>query len=262
MAGRGAAIVTGGARGIGAAIARQWVARGGSVLIADIDDDAGVALADELGAAGLARYLHCDVTDEMHVGRAFEVAQSELGALAAVFANAGAVGVTGPIAETSLTDWRATTDLLLTSVFLAVRDGVRAMTPRAAGAIVVTASVASARGGLGPHVYTAAKSGVRGLVESVAVEVAGKGLTINAVAPGGTVSSLAAGLLGGSRDDLETARGRLAHASSSGVPTTAEDVASAALFLASPAARRVNGATLVIDGGDTVLGSIGRQYYS
>jgi len=92
---------------------------------------------------------------------------------------------------------------------------------------------------------------VKGLVESVAVEVAADGLTVNAVAPGGTVSSLAAGLLG-DRDDLEAAYRMLASASSSGVPTTAEDIAAAALFLAGPSARRINGACLVVDGGDDV----------
>jgi NAD(P)-dependent dehydrogenase (short-subunit alcohol dehydrogenase family) len=135
------------------------------------------------------------------------------------------------------------------------------MRPHGAGAIVCTASVASLRGGLGPHAYTAAKAGVRGLVESVAVEVAPYGLRVNAVAPGGTVTSLAAGLMSGDPDDLETPHRRLAAASSSGVPTTADDVAAAACFLASTAAGRVNGACLVIDGGDDVLSTKGRSYY-
>jgi NAD(P)-dependent dehydrogenase (short-subunit alcohol dehydrogenase family) len=93
----------------------------------------------------------------------------------------------------TLPEFRRTTDLLLTSVFLTLKHGIRAMRPLRRGALVVTASVASLRGGLGPHVSTAAKHAVKGLVESVAVEVAPDGLTVNAVAPGGTVSSLAAG---------------------------------------------------------------------
>jgi len=199
----------------------------------------------------------CDVTDERQVAAAVDAAAA-LGPVEAVFANAGVVGVTGRIEETALADFRRTTDLLLTSVFLTVKHAVRAMRPQAHGAIVCTASVASVRGGLGPHVYTAAKHAVKGLVESVAVEVAPYGLRINAVAPGGTVSSLSAGLMGDA-DDLATPYRRLAEASSSGVPTTADDVAAAALFLATAA--RVNGSCLVVDGGDDVPAAKGRSYY-
>lgn len=249
------ALVTGGARGIGAALAEQVVARGGQVVVADVDERAGLALVERL--RGGARFVRCDVTDEGQVAAAVDTSAA-LGPLDAVFANAGIVGVTGRIEDTTLADFRRTTDLLLASVFLTVKHAVRVMRPRGRGAIVCTASVAGVRGGLGPHAYTAAKHAVKGLVESVAVEVAPYGLRINAVAPGGTVSSLSAGLMG-DVDDLATPYQRLAAASSSGVPTTAADVADAALFLADAA--RVNGACLVVDGGDDVLASKGRSYY-
>lgn len=249
------ALVTGGARGIGAALAERIVARGGQVVVADVDERAGRALVGRL--RGGARFVACDVTDERQVAAAVGAAAA-LGPVEAVFANAGVVGVTGRIEETALADFRRTTDLLLTSVFLTVKHAVRVMRPQAHGAIVCTASVASVRGGLGPHVYTAAKHAVKGLVESVAVEVAPYGLRINAVAPGGTVSSLSAGLMGDA-DDLATPYRRLAEASSSGVPTTADDVAAAALFLATAA--RVNGSCLVVDGGDDVPAAKGRSYY-
>jgi len=249
------ALVTGGARGIGAALVERIAAGGGQVVVADVDERAGRALVERL--RGGARFVRCDVTDERQVAGAVDAAAA-LGPLDAVFANAGVVGVTGRIEDTGLADFRRTTDLLLTSVFLTVKHAVRAMRPQGHGSIVCTASVASVRGGLGPHVYTAAKHAVKGLVESVAVEIAPAGLRINAVAPGGTVSSLSAGLMGDA-DDLATPYRRLAEASSSGVPTTADDVAAAALFLA--AAARVNGACLVVDGGDDVLAAKGRSYY-
>lgn len=259
----GTTLVTGGARGIGAAIARRVVAGGARVWVADVDADAGHALVRALDpeGRGTARFVPVDVSDEDQVAAAVRAADADGAGLTAVFANAGAVGVTGRIADTALSDWQRTLDLLLTGTFLAVKHAVGAMRPRGAGAIVCTGSVASVRGGLGPHAYTAAKHAVKGLVESVASEINRDGLTINAVAPGGTVSSLSAGLMG-DPDDLETPYRRLALSSSSGVPTTAEDVAAAACFLASPAATRITGTCVVIDGGDDVLAQKGRSYYT
>lgn len=252
------AVITGAARGIGAAIAEAVVRAGGSAVVSDVEDDRGCELAQRLGDR--ASFCHCDVTSEDDVAALLTHTVAVFGVPTAVFANAGAVGVTGRLEDTELAEFRRTADLLLTGVFLTLKHGIRAMRPLRRGALVVTASVASLRGGLGPHVYTAAKHAVKGLVESVAVEVAPDGLTVNAVAPGGTVSSLAAGLLG-DRDDLDAAYRLLASASSSGVPTTAEDIAAAALFLAGPAARRINGACLVVDGGDDVPSAKGRRYY-
>lgn len=257
------AVVTGGARGIGAAIARRVVAGGGAVVVADLDGEAGAALVEELrGGGGKATYAACDATLERSVAETLDLAEQVHGPVSAVFANAGGVGVTGPLEATTLEGWRSTTDLLLTSVFLALKHGVRVMRPHGRGSLVVTGSVASVQGGLGPHAYTAAKHGVLGLVRSLAVEVSPYGLRVNAVAPGGTVSSLSAGLLGGDRDDLDAARRRLADASSSGVPTTSDDVAAAACWLAGPDAGRVNGAHLVVDGGDDVLAARARGYFA
>lgn len=252
------AVVTGGSRGIGAAVAAAWAESGGCVVVADVDEAAGLALVEQL--AGAAEFVRCDITDEAAVADALDLAVQRWGRVDSVFANAGAVGVTGRIEDTSLSDFTTTLDLLLTGAFLTVKHAVRVMRPQGAGAIVCTASVASIRGGLGPHAYTAAKHAVKGLVESVAAEIGHHGLTINAVAPGATVSSLSAGLMSGDPDDLATAYERLAAATSSGVPVTARDVADSAIFLArSP---RINGACLVIDGGDYVLGAQGRQFYA
>lgn len=253
------ALVTGAAHGIGEAVARSIVGTGGSVVLADIDEVAGARLADELGE--WARFVRVDVTDEAAIERAFAVCVEAFGAPTQVFANAGVVGVTGRIEEHALADWQRTQELLLTSVFLTVKHAVAVMRPVGRGAIVATASVASVRGGLGPHSYTAAKHAVKGLVESVAVEISPYGLRINAVAPGGTVSSLSAGLMGDA-DDLDTPYQRLAAKSSAGIPTTSQDIADAALFLAGPGARRINGATVVIDGGDDVLATAGKSYYA
>ncbi|GGO74975.1 SDR family NAD(P)-dependent oxidoreductase [Nocardioides deserti] len=256
-------LVTGGARGIGAAIAARHTGVGDTVLVTDVDDDGGKRLVEELrsAGAGAAHYVRCDVTSEDDVRAAVAHAEQHLGPLDVVYANAGVVGVTGCLETHSLEDWRRTMDLLLTSVFLTVRESVAVMRPRGCGAIVCTASVAGVRGGLGPHAYTAAKHGVVGLVESVAVEVARYGLRINAVAPGGVVSSLSASLMTGEEDDLQVAYDRLAAASASGMPTTSADVADAAVFLGGPGSSRINGTTLVVDGADYVPSQKGLSYY-
>jgi len=252
------ALISGGARGIGLAIAQEVTSAGGQVVIGDVDSARGEQVAGQVGGT----FVPWNVTSEQDTMRAFEFAEESLGGIDSVFANAGSVGVTGPIEQTTLLEWNDTVSLLLTSVFLTVREGIRSMRPQGTGAIVVTASVASIHGGLGPHAYTAAKSAVRGLIESVAVELAPTGLRINGVAPGATVSSLSAALTGEGPDDLAGAYGRLASMSSSGVPTTAEDVAHAAVFLASPASTRINGTLVVVDGGDAVLPSSGRSFYA
>lgn len=256
----GCAVVSGGARGIGLAIAERIVAESGSVLIGDVDVERGRAVAARLGPT--CAFAEWDVTDEADTVRVFDEAAERFGPVDRVFANAGFVGVTGIIQDTSLADWRHTIDVLLTGAFLTVKAAVAHMRPLGRGSIVVTASVASQRGGLGPHAYTAAKSGVKGLVESVAVEISSYGLRINAVAPGGVASSLSATLVSGDPDDIDSAEQHLARQSSAGIATTADDVADAAFFLASGRARRINGAMLIIDGADAVLGSSGRAFYT
>lgn len=252
------AVITGGARGIGAAIATQIVQAGGRVALGDLDSDAALTLVRRLGSS--ATFRRTDATNENDVSSLLEHAEREHGPVTAVFANAGATGAIGPLESTTRDDAQATMDLLFGSVFLAFSHGIAMMRPRGKGALVATSSVAGLRGGLGPHLYTAAKHAVTGLVESLAVEVAPYGLTVNAVAPGPTVSSLSAALMGSGADDLGQAYDQLATRSSSGVPTTSEDVARAAVFLSgSP---RINGVSLVVDGGDVLPGSSGRRYYS
>ncbi len=251
------AVITGGARGIGAAIASRWVSFG-RVVVGDLDEDAGRNLVAALGDR--ASFVRVDATVEGDVAALFVSATRLGGPPAAVFANAGATGVVGSITRTSVGEFRATTDLLLTSVFLAFKHGVLAMRDGRRGALVATTSVAGHRGGLGPHAYTAAKHAVTGLVRSVASEVAPWGLTVNAVAPGATVSSLSAQLITGDMDDLAGTHAELGSRSASGVPTTANDIAEAAVFLARSSGR-INGACIVVDGGDAMLGMSGRAYH-
>jgi NAD(P)-dependent dehydrogenase (short-subunit alcohol dehydrogenase family) len=250
-------VVTGGASGIGEGIVRRLVAEGGRCLIADLQEERGRALAEELGDA--VRFLRIDVSIEHDVASMVDVAVSEFGALDCLFNNAGILGVVGSVVDTARSDWDRTMAVLLTSVFLGIKHGARIMRAQGSGAIVNTASTAGVRGGLGPHAYTAAKHAVVGLTESAAVELMPAGVRVNAIAPGATVSGMTASVVTGDPTALDQVERRLA--ARFGRAARAEDVAAVAVFLASDEAWYVNGACLVIDAASEVPGEKARRYF-
>lgn len=210
MAGRlegRAAVVTGGARGIGEGIVRRYVAEGARCVIADIDVEAGERLASELGNAVV--FVRCDVTSEADIVSAIDTCMDRFGALDIMINNAGIAGVTGSITDTELADFDRTMAILTTSVFLGTKHAMRVMKKQGYGSIINTASTAGVQGGLGPHVYTTAKHAVVGLSKSVAVEAAPRGIRVNVLCPGATLSSLTAGVVTGDKDNLEDAYVRL-----------------------------------------------------
>jgi NAD(P)-dependent dehydrogenase (short-subunit alcohol dehydrogenase family) len=158
------AVVTGGARGIGEGTVRRFVEEGASVIISDLQAEAGEALARELGAA--ARFIRTDVTREEDVAAAVDLAVREFGRLDCMINNAGIVGAIGSIKDTSVKAWDATIAVLLRGVFLGMKHAARVMIPQQSGSIVSLASTAGVMGGLGPHAYTAAKHAVVGLTKS------------------------------------------------------------------------------------------------
>ena len=250
-------VVTGGASGIGEGIVRRLVAEGGRCLIADVQEERGRALAQELGDA--VRFVRADVSVEDDVASMVSVAVSELGGLDCLFNNAGILGVVGSLLDTAREDWDRTMAVLLTSVFLGIKHGARVMRAQGSGAIVNTASTAGVRGGLGPHAYTAAKHAVVGLTESAAVELMPAGVRVNAIAPGATVSGMTASVVAGDPTALGQVEERLAKRF--GRAARPEDVAAAAVFLASDEAWYVNGACLVIDAASEVPGAKARRYF-
>ena len=254
------AVVTGGASGIGEGIVRRWVAEGGACVIADVQSERAEALARELGEAAVA--IRTDVTVEADVAAAVDLAVSRFGRLDAMFNNAGMLGAIGSIADHTLDAWNRTMSVLLTSVFLGTREAARVMIPQGGGAIVNTASTAGVRGGLGPHAYTTAKFGVVGLTESTAVELSSHNIRVNAVAPGRTVSGLTADLIAGNADDEATTASHMASRSRNGRAAFPDDIAAAAVFLASEAAWYVNGSCLVVDGAGEALGEKASRYYT
>ena len=247
------AIVTGAASGIGAATARRFVAEGANVLITDIQDDVGEGVSDELGPQ--AAYLHTNVAIEADVEAAVAEAVDRWGGLDVLHNNAGFVGVTGPLEETTEKEWRETLDVLLSSVFFGTKHATPAMRERGGGSIINTASVCGLVAGVGSHVYTVAKHGVVGLTRSSALELAEYNIRANAVCPGFVATGLAAGRAVSDVDEDELQRrltkARAAMENSQPMPRMGEpsDIAAAVTWLASDDAAWVTGTTQTVDGG-------------
>jgi NAD(P)-dependent dehydrogenase (short-subunit alcohol dehydrogenase family) len=247
------AVITGGASGIGDATVRLFVEEGCRVVIADVQDDRGARLAEELGKS--ASYLHADVSQEAHVSGAIAHAVSRFGRLDCLFNNAGAGGVSGPIEEIPADGFDHTMGVLLRGVFLGMKHAAPIMKRQGGGSIISTASVAGLQAGYGPHVYSAAKAAVVHLTRSVAMELGESGVRVNCICPGGIATPIfgsALGLAGPAADRvaelMKTLLATRQPIQRAGLP---EDIARAALWLASEESSFVNGHALIVDGGLT-----------
>ncbi len=249
LAGKVAAI-TGAASGFGAAAARLFVSEGCKVALGDIQDAAGAAVAAELGDSAV--FVRCDVTSEDDIANLVDTAVSAFGRLDVMFNNAGIVGAVGPIDTTPTEEWKATLDILLNGVFYGVKHAARVMKPQGAGAIVSMSSTAGILGGLGPHTYTAAKHAVVGLTKSAAAELCRFGIRVNCISPAGMATPMVANVTTGDPKAIKETKKALADSSPlKDRPGLAEDVANAALWLASDESGYTNGHTLTTDAGIT-----------
>jgi 2-dehydro-3-deoxy-L-rhamnonate dehydrogenase (NAD+) len=174
-------LVTGGARGIGLAIAERLISDGASVALVDRDGATVQETAKRLGAAALA--IVADITKSADVDRAVQAAYDWQGRLDIVVNNAGITGRSYPITELTDEDWESVIACDLTSVFLVSRAAVRLMLRRRRGRIINIASIAGKEGNATLVPYSAAKAGVIGLTKALAKEVATSGIFVNAVAP-------------------------------------------------------------------------------
>ncbi|UDY36718.1 SDR family NAD(P)-dependent oxidoreductase [Dermatobacter hominis] len=236
------AIVTGGANGIGRATVELFVAEGAGVVIADLDEDAGTALADGLGDA--AAFVRTDVGDRDSIEAAVDRAVQRFGGLHVMYNNAGVSGVPRRFLKDTLADFDQVIGVSLLGVMLGSQAAARRMVEQGTGgAIVNTASLAGITPGAGVMSYRVAKAGVIHFTRCLALEVAEHGIRANVVAPANIATAINAGFDMGRT--IEVTQPLASHG-------TPEDAAQAALYLASDRARQVTGTVLPVDGGTSV----------
>jgi meso-butanediol dehydrogenase / (S,S)-butanediol dehydrogenase / diacetyl reductase len=238
------AIVTGGASGIGAATVRRFVGEGARVVVADINDDAGEALARSLGAS--AAFRHTDVTTLAEVEAAVAFAVQRWGGLDVIHNNAAATGG-GYVADIEPDVWEWSLKLMMTAVFYGMRAAIPAMLARGGGSIISTSSVEGMFGEVMSAPYCTAKAAIINLTRTVAIEYGRRNIRANCICPGAVDTPLL-GLLcevsGRTREAMgaQHALGRILRP---------EEIANVALLLASDESSAITGSALVADGGLT-----------
>uniref|UniRef100_A0A0C9QNR5 TSA: Wollemia nobilis Ref_Wollemi_Transcript_15749_1113 transcribed RNA sequence n=1 Tax=Wollemia nobilis TaxID=56998 RepID=A0A0C9QNR5_9CONI len=251
------ALITGAATGIGEATARVFAAHGARVVVADVQAEAGARLAAELGNG--AAFVRCDVRNEDEVAAAVDkaVAVAATGALDVFYYNAGILGATGPIDALRMDEFDLTMGINLRGAVLGVKHAARVMKPAGKGSILCTGSVCSVIGGMGPHPYTISKAAMGGLVRSAALELRRFGIRVNMVSPDSVATPIMAHALEmlnlTDGFSMEAAERYVADVSQMGGRClTSNDVAHAALFLASDECTYISGHNLVVDSANTV----------
>ena len=243
------ALVTGGSSGIGAATARLFASEGAKVVIVDIDDPAGKALADEIKSDGFeASYYHADVSRAADCEAMVDFAESHYGKLNILFNNAGIMHNSDDNAQvTDENVWDLTMDINAKGVFLGCKYGIPALQRAGGGSVINTASFVALIGAATPQIaYTASKGAVLSMTRELAVIHARENIRVNALCPGPLKTELLMKFL----NTEEKKQRRLVH-----IPMgrfgEANEMAKAALFLASDESSYTTGSEFVVDGGIT-----------
>lgn len=228
------ALISGAARGMGAADARMLVAEGAKVVIGDILDAEGAALAEEIGDA--ARYVHLDVTSAEDWKAAVDTALEAFGKLNVLVNNAGIVQL-APLKTLDVERWQKVLDVNLTGPMLGIKAVIDPMIAAGGGSIINVSSIEGMRGAAWVHSYVASKWGLRGLTKSAALELAPEKIRVNSIHPGFIRTPMTKHL----PDDMVTAP--------MGRAGTPDEVASFVVFLASDESSFSTGSEYVVDGG-------------
>ena len=251
------AVITGGTSGIGASTAEAFVKEGARIVVTGRQDSKGAELAGRLGDAAL--YLRGDVSSEDHVKAAIDLAVDSFGRLDCIFNNAGTPGVTGPIASIPVDDFDASVAVLFRGVFLGMKHAAPIMIEQGSGSIINNASVAGLRTGYGPHIYSAIKAAVIHLTKCVAMELGEHGVRVNSICPGAIATPIFGRSLGLTNEEADSTLDKLLDrfAAAQPIPRAGlpEDIANAAVWLASDQSSFVNGEAMVVDGG--LIGGVG-----
>lgn len=245
------ALITGAASGIGGCTAKLFAKHGAKVVIADVQDDLGQAVCEAIGLSNSV-YVHCDVTNEEDVKNAVDTAISTYGKLDIMFNNAGMPGTNKPrIMDNEKVDFEKVLSVNVTGVFLGMKHAARVMVPAKSGSILSTASVVSHIGGAASHAYCCAKHAVVGLTKNLAVELGPFGIRVNCLSPSALDTPLAKQFAGVDGKIIEKVMNELANLK--GVTLKTDDIANAALFLASDEAKYISGQNLFVDGGFSIV---------
>ena len=244
-----AIMITGGGSGIGEATAKEAAAEGAKLLLTDVNNEKGEAVAAGIDGAV---YLNCDVTDEASVEAAVKATISEFGAIDGSFNCAGILGVVGNIGELPLDGWKQLIEVDLNGVFLCTKHQINAMAEQGSGSILNMASAAGLIGWPGASGYVAAKHAVVGLSKAAALEYAEQGVRVNSICPSYVMTPLVENdlfrdTLGNDEELIGAARanhpiGRFAQP---------PEIAAAACWLLSDKASFVTGSAMSVDGGYT-----------
>lgn len=256
LAGRHA-LVTGGARGIGLACARGLLQRGARVTLLGRDGAALDAATDSLARLGQVQAVSADIADEASVRAAFAQAEVEFGPVQVLVNNAGQA-VSERFDRTDSALWQSMIAVNLTGTFNCIQAALPGMLKEKWGRVINVASTAGLIGYGYVSAYCAAKHGVVGLTRSLALEVALKGVTVNAVCPGYTETDIVRGAVSNIVDKTgmspEAARAKLAERNPQGRLIQPEEVAETVAWLALPASASVNGQAIAVDGGEVMTG--------
>lgn len=251
------ALVTGGARGIGEAVARSLLAQGARVTLLGRNEAALASGAQALAVYGEVAWVSADISDAAAVAAAFARAAERFGPVQVLVNNAGQA-ISAPFGKTDSALWQQMIDVNLTGTFHCISAALPAMLSAGWGRIVNVASTAGLIGYPYVTAYCAAKHGVVGLTRALALEVAKKGVTVNAVCPGYTetdiVRDAVANIVAKTGRSEDDARAELAKRNPQGRLVQPQEVADAVLWLCQPGAGAVTGQSVAVAGGEVTVG--------